>query len=124
MQAAPINTVRAELSMFWAIGAAGFWIAPRFRLYRMAESELFETHSCPEQSNRSLAVQVSSPFKHDMTGSCLLCAKMKLQRGLQIDFSDDDDGDTAGFVASSTQAQSIGQDNAGPRFPMDGLCKR
>lgn len=64
-----------------------------------------------------LALQDFSPCRHDMTGSCLLCAKTKLQRCLQIGFSDDDDGDTAGPVASSQQTQSIGQDNAGLRFP-------
>lgn len=38
---------------------------------RMAESEIFETLSCPEQSDRSLA-QVCLLTAQTMMGSCLL----------------------------------------------------
>lgn len=80
---------------------------------RMAESEIFETPSCPEQSDRSLVVQVCLLTAQTMMGLCLL----ELQRGLQIGFSDHDgDGDTARLVASSDKHSSIGQDNASRRF--------
>lgn len=71
LHAAPISTVRAELSVFWAFGAAGFWSTPWISPDRMAESEIFETPSCPEKSNRS-RVHVSSPYKQDTTASSLL----------------------------------------------------
>lgn len=38
---------------------------------RMAESEIFETPSCPEQSDRSLVVQVYPLTAQTMMGSCL-----------------------------------------------------
>lgn len=120
---APINTVRAELSLFWAIGAAGFC----YGFHGSARSDGRVRNLRDAQLPRTVrqepcrAGPALSPRK-TMMGLCLL----ELQRGLQIGFSDHDgDGDTCQARSVIRQAQVDRPRQCKPQvLPMDGLCTR
>lgn len=114
---APINTVRAELSLFWAIGAAGFCYGFHGSARSDGRVRNFRDAQLPRTIRQEPCRAGLSSHRANDDGIMFVQAHTELQRGLQIGFSDHDgDGDTARLVASSDKDSSIGQDNASRRF--------